>query len=254
MEKQQVMERIMAIFKADFEKLKDDQEGMTSAQKVYREKLMALFGANQGEKKANPEQMEPNPGEKEAVETRQETPNEEVAIQPLTICQDERTACQETTEARLEFQEPTSADMKACEQTTVCQDAMEANLVKMEPNPGEKEAAVERQETPNEEVAIYSLKECRNETMACQGTTEARLESESEHREVPNEDAIVKPVRGRKKPHRGRKQAAGRRGEPEELTRGDCRSREKLAAACRKVSRRATVAWRKRNIFRKSWK
>jgi hypothetical protein len=27
----------------------------------------------------------------------------------------------------------------------------------------------------------------------------------------------------------------------------------KLAAACRKVSRRATVAWRKRNIFRKSW-
>jgi hypothetical protein len=25
-----------------------------------------------------------------------------------------------------------------------------------------------------------------------------------------------------------------------------------LAAACRKVSRRATVAWRKRNIFRKS--
>jgi hypothetical protein len=53
---------------------------------------------------------------------------------------------------------------------------MEANLVKMEPNPGEKEAAVERQETPNEDVAIYSLRECRKETMACQGTTEARLE------------------------------------------------------------------------------
>jgi hypothetical protein len=26
-----------------------------------------------------------------------------------------------------------------------------------------------------------------------------------------------------------------------------------LAAACRKVSRRATVAWRKKNILRKSW-
>jgi hypothetical protein len=26
-----------------------------------------------------------------------------------------------------------------------------------------------------------------------------------------------------------------------------------LAAACRKVSRHATVAWRKRNVFRKSW-
>jgi hypothetical protein len=88
--------------------------------------------------------------------------------------------------------------------------------------------------------------------IACQGTTEACLESESEHREVPNEDAVVKLVRGRKKRHRGRKQAAGQRGELEELNRGDCGS-QKLAAACRKVSRRATVAWRKRNIFRKSW-
>jgi hypothetical protein len=30
-------------------------------------------------------------------------------------------------------------------------------------------------------------------------------------------------------------------------------SRKKLAAACRKASRRATVAWRKRKVFRKSW-
>jgi hypothetical protein len=60
-------------------------------------------------------------------------------------------------------------------------------------------------------------------------------------------------VRGRKNRHRGRKQAAGRRGEPKKLTRGDCGSRKKLAAACRKVSRHATMAWRKRNIFRKFW-
>jgi hypothetical protein len=146
----------------------------------------------------------------------------------------------------VEREEPTSADMNAC------QDVMEANLVKIEPTPGEKEAAVERQETPNEDVAIYSLRECRKETMACQGTTEARLESESEHREVPNEDAVVKPVRGRKKRQRGRKQAAGQHGELKELIRGDCGSRKKLAAACREVSHSATVAWRKRNIFRKS--
>jgi hypothetical protein len=86
---------------------------------------------------------------------------------------------------------------------------MEANLEKMELNPGEKEATVEGQETPNEDVAIYSLRNCQKETIACQGTTEAHLESESEHREVPNEDAVVKPVRGWKKRHRGRKQAAG---------------------------------------------
>jgi hypothetical protein len=145
------------------------------------------------------------------------------------------------------------ADMKNDRNdTSACQDAMEAVLVKMEPNPEEKEAAVERQDTPNEEVAIYSTRECRKETIACQETTEARLESESEHREVPNEDAVVKPVGGLKKRYRGWKQAAGRRGEPKELIRGDCGSRKKLAATCRKVSRCATVALRKRNIFRKS--
>jgi hypothetical protein len=37
------------------------------------------------------------------------------------------------------------------------------------------------------------------------------------------------------------------------LTRGDCGSQKKLAAACRKASRRKTVAWCKRNIFRKYW-
>jgi hypothetical protein len=82
---------------------------------------------------------------------------------------------------------------------------------------------------------------------------EEMMQSVGEHQEVPREEAAVIPVRGRKRRHRGRKQAAGRHGEPKELTRGDRGSRKKLAAACRKVSRRATVAWRKRNIFRKSW-
>jgi hypothetical protein len=61
---------------------------------------------------------------------------------------------------------------------------------------------------------------------------EARLEKEeptsvdrkpeaAEQREVPDEDAVVKPVKGRKKRHRGKRQAAGRRGKPKELTRRD---------------------------------
>jgi hypothetical protein len=73
----------------------------------------------------------------------------------------------------------------------------------------------------------------------------------TEHQEVLQEDATVKLVKGRKKRHSGKKQAAGRRGEQTRLTRGDCGSQTILAAACRKVSRRATVAWRKRDIFRK---
>jgi hypothetical protein len=72
----------------------------------------------------------------------------------------------------------------------------------------------------------------------------------AQQREVPNEDAIVKPVKGRKRRYSGKKPATGQHGEPKKLTRGDCGSWMKLAAACRKVSRRATVAWRKRNSFR----
>lgn len=35
------------------------------------------------------------------------------------------------------------------------------------------------------------------------------MESKMEHQEVPKEDTIVKPVKGQKKRHRGRKLAAG---------------------------------------------
>jgi hypothetical protein len=72
----------------------------------------------------------------------------------------------------------------------------------------------------------------------------------AEERQVPVEDAEVIPVKGRKKRHRGKKQAAERWKEPEELTRGLCGSWMKLAAACRKVSCRATVARRRRNAFK----
>jgi hypothetical protein len=41
---------------------------------------------------------------------------------------------------------------------------MEASPEMMEPNPEEKEAVVERQEIPNEEAAVHSLRACRRET------------------------------------------------------------------------------------------
>jgi hypothetical protein len=64
----------------------------------------------------------------------------------------------------------------------------------------------------------------------------------AQQQEVPVENAIVKPVRGWKKWHRGKKQAAERCEEPEKLTRGIFGSWRKLAATCRNVSRSATVA------------
>jgi hypothetical protein len=99
---------------------------------------------------------------------------------------------------------------------------------------------------------------------AIQGKTDMKLEeltepreemmqSAEEHHEVPDEGAVEAPVRIRKRRHKGRKETAGRRLEPKGLNRGDRGSRKKLAAACRKASHRATVAWIKRNVFRKSW-
>jgi hypothetical protein len=67
------------------------------------------------------------------------------------------------------------------------------------------------------------------EAMDLKGNPE-KMECQSDHREVPKEDAIVKPVEGQKKWHRGRKLIAGRHGEPKELTQGDCGSWWKLPA------------------------
>jgi hypothetical protein len=124
----------------------------------------------------------------------------------------------------------------------------------------EREADREQSKADVEQI----LAKMEERTTATQAKTNAKLKELMEpspemmqsigvHREVPREEAAVIPVRGRKWRHRGRKQAAGRHGEPKELTRGDHGSGKKLAAACRKASRRATVAWLKRNVFRKSW-
>jgi hypothetical protein len=152
------------------------------------------------------------------VVERQEIPNEEVAINSQRACRNERTARQETMKANPEKMEPIGRAIAILEQ-----------MIAMTKTNKEKIAATDLKGNPEE------------------------MECELEHQEAPKEDAVVKPVEGQNRRHRGRKQIARRRGEPKELNRGICGSRKKLAAACRKVSRRATVAWRKRNILRKSW-
>jgi hypothetical protein len=102
------------------------------------------------------------------------------------------------------------------------------------------ENVMERQEIPKEGAAVASLE--------CNGLK--KLESRGERREVPTEEAAVKSSGITKKQHRGQYIAAGRCIKPTKLTRGDCGSRGRLVAACRKVSRRAAVAWHRRNIFR----
>jgi hypothetical protein len=104
--------------------------------------------------------------------------------------------------------------------------------------------------------------------MACLGKTEATdfkanaektepnpgmMQFVAEHQVVPKEEATVKPVKGRKKRRRGRKPASGQHEEPKELTRSDCGSGNKLAAACRKMTRHARVAWHRENFTKKDW-
>jgi hypothetical protein len=105
-----------------------------------------------------------------------------------------------------------------------------------------------------DEPVSEDIKACHEATETDTEKTESypgMMQSVAEHQVSPKEDAVVKPVKGRKKRHRSRKPTAGRRGEPKELTRSDCGSGKKLAAACRKVSSYATVAWSKINLSRK---
>jgi hypothetical protein len=73
--------------------------------------------ASQEASEANLGKMKPNPRGKDAVMEWQEIRNEEVAIHCLRACRNERTACQEMTEAHLECKEPSSVDMKAVQET-----------------------------------------------------------------------------------------------------------------------------------------
>jgi hypothetical protein len=86
---------------------------------------------------------------------------------------------------------------------------MEASIKKIEPNSGEKEAVVEQQKIPNEEVSVHSPRACQSKTAASRETTEAdtektepdrgMMQSIVEHQVAPKEDAIVKLVKGWKK-------------------------------------------------------
>jgi hypothetical protein len=92
-------------------------------------------------------------------------------------------------------------------------------------------------------------------TMAHQEATETEpdprmMQSIDEHQEIPKEGAAVMPVRDLMKRRRVCNLATERRQKRKESTRRSRGSRRKSAAACRKVSRRAKVAWRESNLFR----
>jgi hypothetical protein len=126
----------------------------------------------------------------------------------------ERMACRETTEALLEYEEPTSADMKACQETTACHRATEADTEKIEPDPG-------------------------------------KMRSVGEHQEVSKGEAAVMPVRLLRKRCRDRNLAVEPHQKPKERTQGYCGTRKRVTVAGRRMTRCAGVAWLRRGVIRK---
>jgi hypothetical protein len=110
------------------------------------------------------------------------------------------------------------------------------------------EANIETDQEPREANSKNELEEMEAKDLE---EYPEEIKSIAVHEEDPMEKAAVKYSGTMKKRHMGQHLAAGRRGEPKELTRGDCGSWRKLSAACRKVSRHAAVARRKGNFSRK---
>jgi hypothetical protein len=97
---------------------------------------------------------------------------------------------------------------------TACQEEMKADAEKMEPDSEMMHCVVEHQEIPVQDATVMPVREpeeemtlvTRKETMACREMTEAHLEEKqptsldrkpeaAEQREIPNKDAVVKPVK-----------------------------------------------------------
>jgi hypothetical protein len=98
-----------------------------------------------------------------------------------------------------------------------------------------------------------------NETTACNEVTKktepdpGMMQSAEEHQKIPNEDAIVKPVKEWRKRCRVQNLAAESLQKKKERTRRIRGSWKELAVARRKVTHPARVAWCKRVNIRKNW-
>jgi hypothetical protein len=104
-------------------------------------------------------------------------------------------------------------------------------------------------------ASIQSVQSELDETTTCREVTETvpepgMMQSKEKHQEIPKEETAVMPVGEPRKRRRVCNLAAERRQKRKERTQGNCGSRRKSAATCRKVSHCAKVAWRKRNLFR----
>jgi hypothetical protein len=76
------------------------------------------------------------------------------------------------------------------------------------------------------------------------------LQSIEEHQKIPKKETAVMPGGGPRKRRRVCNLTTELRQRARERTRENNGSRRKSAATCKKVSRRAKLTWRKRNLIR----
>jgi hypothetical protein len=76
------------------------------------------------------------------------------------------------------------------------------------------------------------------------------MQSAEEHQEIPTEDAAVMAVGEPRKRRRVQKLATERRQKLKEGTGAYCGLRRRVTAVGKRTSRHATVAWRRRKLFR----
>jgi hypothetical protein len=117
----------------------------------------------------------------------------------------------------------------------------------------------EWKETIQHEIkaVIQPIRSELDEKTACNEATETAqdpgmMQPIDEHQEIPKGETAVMLVGGLWKRRRVQNLAAGPSQKKKERTTGNSGPKRKSAAACKRVSPRAKVAWRKRNLFRRT--
>jgi hypothetical protein len=126
---------------------------------------------------------------------------------------------------------------------------------KMDANRAEVNAMADANQAEVRSI-LYTFQSELKETTTCQLATETKpdprmKQSVEEHQEIPKEDAALMRVGEPRKRLRVYNLAAERRQKAKERTRRNRGTRRNPAAAYRKVSRRAKIAWRKRKLVRR---
>ncbi|PNF33112.1 hypothetical protein B7P43_G15637 [Cryptotermes secundus] len=134
-------------------------------------------------------------------------------------------------------------------------EAIKARMKAMQENRGTSHKKMAADTKPKRDMETIACQECQEMEAHLEEekltSVDGKPETAEEEEEIPVDDAVVKPVKGWKKRHKGKKQAAGQLGEPKKLTRGICGSWMELTNTDRKVSHHAAVALRRRDAFKK---